>query len=86
MSSPSKNLPGDISGGSVEAILAALVDIAFRDGRFELSRARGNRGIVHLNINLVLGDGGRPLESTSTLTFEAKRHIKDGFAREKPNV
>ncbi len=68
---------------SVEAILAALVDIAFKDGRHELSRANGQRGVLHLTVNLVLGDHGRPLESTASLVFENKRHIKDGFiARE----
>lgn len=71
---------------SVEAILAALVDIAFRDGRHELSRATGQRGVLHLKIDLVLGDHGRPLEATSALSFEGKRHMKDGFtAREQSN-
>lgn len=71
---------------SVESILAALVDIAFRDGRHELLRANGSRGVVHLDINLVLGDHGRPLESTAALTFTSKRHIKDGFAQARENT
>lgn len=76
--------PGNPELLSVETILAALVDIAFRDGRHELLRANGQRGVVKLDINLVLGDHGRPLESTAALTFTAKRHIKDGFsARER---
>lgn len=69
---------------SAEAILAALVDMAFKDGRHELARAQGQRGVLRLNVNLVLGDHGRPLESTATLSFESKLHIKDGFTREKP--
>lgn len=64
------------------ALLSALVDAAFADGEAELSRAVGRRGVLRLRIDLVLGDGGRPLESVSSLVFEAKRHIKDNFARE----
>lgn len=70
---------------SVEAILSALVDVAFRDGRAELKRAEGQRGIVRLELRLVLGDHGRPQESTSLLAFEGKRHIKDAFAARETN-
>lgn len=67
----------------VEPVLAALVDLAFRDGRHELERAKGQRGVVTLNIRLVLGDHGRLLESVHSLSFESKLHAKDGFTREK---
>ena len=70
-----KESPVDAGSLSVEAILAALVDIAFRDGRAELSRAVGKRGLLRLNLTLLLGDNGRPLESTSSLVFEAKHHM-----------
>lgn len=70
---------------SVEAVLAALVDVAFQDGRHELLRAQGQRGIVRLHIELTLGDHGEPVSSTTALSFENKRHVKDGFTRERPN-
>lgn len=72
------------AGFSVEPMLAALVDIAFRDGRHELNRARGQRGVVRLHVEVTLGDTGEPLFSTSQLSFESKRHVKDAFhVREK---
>jgi hypothetical protein len=70
---------------SVEAVLAALVDIAFRDGADELRRARGQRGVMHLDVQLTLGDRGEPVFSTHRMSFEHKRHLKDDFARERPN-
>lgn len=65
---------------SAEAILAALVDVAFADGRHELARAVGRRGTLRLHIELTLGDSGEVLTSTTSLAFESKRHVKDGFA------
>lgn len=74
--------PGSLS---VEAVLAALVDVAFQDGRHELVRALGQRGTLRLHIELILGDHGEPVSSTTALSFENKRHVKDGFSREKPH-
>jgi hypothetical protein len=60
--------------------------VAFQDGRHELARAQaGNRGTVRLSVELVLGDGGVPLSSRTSLIFENLRHMKDGFARERTN-
>lgn len=71
---------------SLADAVSALTEIAIREGHFEFLRAQGNRGSLRLNVELVLGDNGVPLYSVSALSFEGKRHIKDGFiAREKPN-
>jgi hypothetical protein len=75
----------ETGSAQVEPVLAALVDLAFRDGRHELSRAKGQRGIVTLNVRLVLGDHGRLLESSHSLAFESKLHVKDGFTRGPKN-
>lgn len=64
---------------SPEATMAALVDLAFAEGRHEVERAKGRRGSLRLNIELVLGDGGVPLYSVNSLVFEVKRHAKDGM-------
>lgn len=69
----------------VETVLAALVDVAFQDGRHEVTRAQGQRGIVRLHIELILGDHGEPVSSTTSLSFENKRHMKDGFSRGHPH-
>ena len=69
----------------VETVLAALVDVAFQDGRHELARATGQRGTVRLHVEMVLGDHGVLQSSTTSLSFENKRHAKDGFARERPH-
>jgi hypothetical protein len=65
----------------VEPVLAALVDMAFKDGRHEMDRAIGKRGVVTLSVKLVLGDHGRVLESAHSIVFEQKLHVKDGFKR-----
>lgn len=72
------------AGLSIEPVLAALVDIAFRDGRHELNRARGQRGTVRLHVEVTLGDNGEPMFSTSQLSFESKRHVKDAFVAREP--
>ena len=68
--------PGSLS---VEAMLAALVDITFRDGRHELARAAGRRGTLRLYVEVELGDGGQPLNARHSLGFEQRRHVKDGL-------
>lgn len=70
---------------SIEAVLAALVDVAFQDGRHEVARARGQRGTLRLTVEIVLGDHGVLQSSTTNLSFENKRHMKDGFSRERPH-
>jgi hypothetical protein len=75
----------EIPGSFPEAVLAALVDVAFQDGRHELVRSTGQRGVLRLHIELILGDHGVPVSSTTSLSFENKRHVKDGFSREKPH-
>lgn len=64
--------------------MAALVDVAFQDGRHEINRSRGNRGVLRLRVEVILGDHGELLTSSTSLAFENKRHLKDGFTREKP--
>jgi hypothetical protein len=60
---------------SIEAALASLVDLMFRDGRYELARAKGKRGVLRLNVEMILGDAGIPVAATRTLTFEQKHHF-----------
>lgn len=68
--------PGSLS---VESMLAALVDIAFRDGRYELQRAQGKRGTLRVLVEVELGDHGAPTGARHSLTFEQRRSIKDGL-------
>lgn len=66
---------------SVADLLAGAATSAIRESAGECSRAQGQRGIVYLNVELCLGDGGEPLWIASSVYFQRKRHHKDS-ARE----
>lgn len=63
--------------------MVSLIEAVFAEGKHELARAQGRRGVVYLTLELGLGDNGEPLWTKSALYFERKRHVKD--ARERPN-
>lgn len=62
---------------SVAEVVTAGAQRAIRDSLSECSRAEGKRGIVHLTVDVCLGDRGELLWMNSALWFEQKRHQKD---------
>jgi hypothetical protein len=68
-------------GASVSDILKAAANRAILDGLSECARAEGKRGMVHLDVELCLGDGGEALWVSGAVFFRQKRHQKDA-ARE----
>lgn len=72
-------MPKETDKQPVHVILYGLMMQAYQEGRAELDRADGQRGTVKLEVEVVLGDNGRPLEANASLNFVSKRHIKDNF-------
>jgi hypothetical protein len=77
---PEAVAPGSLS---IADLLAGAATAAIRDSAGEVSRAQGRRGVVYLNVELMLGDGGEPLWLNSSVYFQQKRHHKDNAARER---
>lgn len=50
---------------------------AVRESLSECARAEGKRGVVRLEVELSLGDGGDPLWVKGTLHFVQMLHTKD---------
>ena len=71
--------PATPGSSPIEPMLAALVDIVFRDGRHELARAHGRRGTLRLMVEVELGDHGQPTSARHGLAFEQRRSMKDGL-------
>lgn len=69
---------------SVQDVMTGAAQSALREGVHEMARATGKRGIVHLTVELCLGDRGEPMWLTYGVHFEPKRHYKD--AREPHHV
>ena len=62
---------------SVQDVMTGAAQDALRSGVHEMGRAQGRRGMVYLQVELCLGDGGEPLWLTSSLHFVPKLHQKD---------
>jgi len=77
----------DVAGSSsVMDLLVAASKKAVLDSASECSRAEGKRGMVYLNVELCLGDGGDLMWIASSVYFRQKRHRKDAVARETADV
>jgi hypothetical protein len=71
--------PGGSPGNplSIADLLTQASAQAVRDSLAECVRAQGRRGMVYLDVEVCLGDGGELLWMDSAVYFSQKRHRKD---------